>query len=220
MTTIAIIQARLGSQRLPGKSLMPLAGRPLIAHVIERVASVADVSNIVLAVPATDAARFREVVECPVYADPLAAEMDVLARFAGCAAAYPAEAYLRVTGDCPLFAPDVADRVLRRFREERADYAWTDTAASGWPDGTDVEVFTAALLAQTLADPGLTASDREHVTPAMRRQPGARIVTVPAPRVYRHKWSVDDREDLARVAAILARRPKDFSVAATLACAE
>ena len=216
MTTIAFIQARLGSVRFPEKCLADLMGRPLIAHVIERVCAVRGLAGVVLVVPATDAEYFANATDCPIYCDPLVDEADVLGRFRSAAIRYPADQYLRVTGDCPLFAPDVAELVMRRHHEEAADYTWNDTFQTGWPDGTDVEMFTAALLARTHLDRDLTPADCEHVTPAMRRQAGVRVVTVAAPLRWERKWSVDCVEDLDVVRGILARRPVGFTFAATV----
>jgi len=216
MTTVAFIQARLGSVRFPEKCLSDLMGRPLITHVIERVAAVRGLAAVVLAVPADDAPYFEAAAECPIFCDPMLDENDVLARFAACAQVYPADAYLRVTGDCPLFAPDVAELVMRRHVEEAADYTWNDTLQTGWPDGTDVEMFTATLLDRVSRRDLLSSDEREHVTPAMRRQLGARVVTVAAPMRWERKWSVDTQEDLDVVRGILARRPEGFTFAATV----
>ena len=216
MTTVAFIQARLGSHRFPEKCLADLMGRPLIAHVIERVCAVRGLAGVVLVVPATDAEYFANATDCPIYCDPLVDEADVLGRFRSASIRYPADAYLRVTGDCPLFAPDVAELVMRRHVEEAADYTWNDTLTTGWPDGTDVEMFSAALLDRVSRRDLLSSDEREHVTPAMRRQLGARVVTVAAPLRWERKWSVDCVEDLDVVRGILARRPEGFTFAATV----
>ena len=221
MNIIALIQARLGSSRFQNKTLADLAGRPMIAHVIERVSAIRGLSGVVLAVPSQDAKAFAEVVDGPViYCDPMVAEHDVLGRFAAAALAYPADAYLRVTGDCPLLAPDVAERVMAQYQHERADFAHNDTTISGYPDGTDVEVFSAVLL--LAAHLGAMAPvDREHVTPWMRRAVGVRQTMLRCERRYTSlKWSVDSPADAERVRAILEARPKDFSFAATVQAAK
>lgn len=218
MTTIALIQARLGSVRFPEKCLADLMGRPLITHVIERVCAVRNLANVVLVVPATDAEYFATVTDGPIYCDPMVDEADVLGRFRSAAIRYPADHYLRVTGDCPLFAPDVAELVMRRHHEETADYTWNDTLTTGWPDGTDVEMFTVALLARTHLDRELTRADCEHVTPAMRRQSGVRVVTVPAPMRWDQKWSVDDSRDFQVVKEIFNHlKHGELNFASTLA---
>jgi spore coat polysaccharide biosynthesis protein SpsF (cytidylyltransferase family) len=113
---------------------------------------------------------------------------------------------MRVTGDCPLFAPDVANLVLRTFLSGDAPYVWNDTAATGWPDGTDVEVMTMAALNEAKHAHSASPADREHVTPWIRRTRGAGVVA--AERDWSElKLSVDTAPDLDRVRAIMAHVP-------------
>ena len=217
---IALVQARMGSSRLPGKSLITLGGRPLLAHVLERVAAAEGVDEVVLATTVHD----RD--------DPLVTiatafglrtwrgdEADVLGRMRGAARWARADIVLRVTGDCPLFCPDIATSALRCYQTHAYAYpaglyVWNDTARSGYPDGTDVEVFSRALL-EHAADVTWNRRDRElltpsrhhdleHVTPPVRRLADA-VMTIPAPcRLARLKLSVDDERDLERVRVVYA----------------
>lgn len=198
MSVLAIIQARLGSTRFPRKALADLGGKPLIAHVLERVRRC--VPTVVLAVPESDLSAFLWVPDVPVYA-PGVDPNDVLARFVAVAALYPEhDTIMRVTGDCPLWDP--AEGHLALFQYERLGghhYVWNVT--DGYVDGEDVEVFSRAMLLEAhwhAKDP----ADREHVTPYIRRRyPVATVM----PDVKRSlKTSVDTPEDLERVRALYA----------------
>jgi spore coat polysaccharide biosynthesis protein SpsF (cytidylyltransferase family) len=211
MRALCVIQAREGSRRLPGKSLLPLVGKPLIVHVVERARAIRGV-DVKVAIPTGDEllAHVLWVAGVDVYEG---AADDVLARFLG--ASEGAQIIMRVTGDCPLLDPDVCLETLNRFSEEGADYATNDTLTTGWPDGTDVEVFSREFL--NAADVSTTGDAREHVTGHQRRLAGMRIVTVPSEHDYSAlKLSVDTQEDFDRVAAVLAQRPAHFGISATI----
>lgn len=219
MNIVAIIQARLNSSRLPGKALLDLAGQPLIAHVVERTQAIKGVSRVVVAVPQYDIEAIRKVTG-ELTTAPRVAENDVLGRFAAVALHESADVVLRITGDTPLLAPDVAEHVIKRFVEERADYASNDTLTSGWPDGTDVECMSASLLKRANLE-ATDPLDREHVTRWMKTAQGVRTTTLRSPIDFsRHQWSVNTKHDLETVRAILAERPKDFTFAETLKAAE
>lgn len=204
MSVIAVIQARLGSQRLPRKALRPIGGRPMILHVIERVHAAAAKLPVICAIPDVDeelGAICRAAGALVVYGS----AGDVLSRFSAVLNHLPeATAVVRVTGDCPLLPPEAIDHVLERFHAEQADYAWNDTLTTGWPDGADVEMMTAATLRRCAAE-AKTPYDREHVTSYLRQLVGLRCVTVPyhGPTIGL-KLSVDTEEDLSRVQAIMA----------------
>lgn len=214
---LAIIQARMGSARLPGKSLMQLAGRPMLAHVLDRVRAVGGVSGVVLATSVnerdTPLADLAEGMGVRVWRG---SEHDVLGRFAAAAAAFEADAVMRITGDCPFTAPDVCERVLQTLREEPWwDYVSNDTLCSGYPDGLDCEVFT--TLALERADKAATAHmDREHVTAWMRRNLPRQ--TVRSSEDHRAlKLSVDAAEDLERARRIFGYlKDGAYSFSATL----
>lgn len=219
MRVVAIIQARMGSSRLPGKALMALRGRPLLSHVIERVQATPGVSEVMLATSlnARDDALLS-VAALHGIRHWRGSEWDVLDRLRAAARWARADVVMRVTADCPLFAPDVAGAVLALYQQGRPDayeYAWNDTAASGWPDGTDVEVFPRALL-EVANDQRATRTDREHVTPRVRKLATCvRVLKAPF-NLTRLKLSVDKAEDLDRVARVVAElRSGDLSWAAT-----
>src|SRR5882724_7734671 len=123
MKVVAIIQARMGSTRLPGKVLMDLGGQPVLAWVARAARKAAGVHEVWIAtsmLPADDA-----IVEfCRKHAINFfrGSETDVLSRFVGCARAAEADIILRLTGDCPFLDPDVIGAVVRLLKDSCADY--------------------------------------------------------------------------------------------------
>jgi spore coat polysaccharide biosynthesis protein SpsF len=200
---VAIVQARQGSHRLPSKVLADIHGQPLIARVVERVRGMRSADDVVAAIPAGDAALLRVLLDlhCDTF---LGSETDVLSRYVQTARLHQADVIVRVTGDCPLWDPEAGDHVVAELLGDPAvDFASNDTRVSGFPDGTDVEVFTRELLeaASVALSHGLvTDYEREHVAPWLRRR-ATRVATVtcPADRLTSVKMSVDTASDLERV---------------------
>jgi len=146
MNVVAIIQARMGSTRLPGKVLLDLAGRTMLARVVRRVGRAALIDEVMVAT--ADAPDDDAIVEeCRRLRVPCfrGSEHDVLDRFHRAAIAHRADVVVRITADCPLIDPEVTDRVIRAFFDERPDYA-SNTLRRTYPRGLDTEVMTAAAL--------------------------------------------------------------------------
>lgn len=182
---VAIIQARLTSQRFPAKILADLDGQPILAWVLQRAREIRGVDAVALAMPGVTAR----------------AESDVLGRFLDVARAYRADVIMRLTADCPLLDRFVAEQVLELYRSRSCDFASNDTLISGFPDGWDVEVFSRAAL-ETAAANATEPHDREHVTSWMRRT--LRCQTLYAQGQWTGpKLSIDTPEDLETVRAWL-----------------
>ncbi len=164
MTVVAIIQARMGSTRFPGKMLKSLGNKPLIWHVVHRVQQATLVDKVVLAtsINKNNEPLVKEVqtygVDCFV-----GDENDVLDRFYQCAKKFKATTIVRVTGDCPFIDPEVIDAVISLFKNNKLDYA-SNVLPPTYPDGLDVEVFSFAALEKAWKKAKLQ-SEREHVTP-------------------------------------------------------
>ena len=215
---VAIVQARMGSSRLPGKSLAPVAGKPMLAHVLGRAKQIDGVDAVVLATTTEDRDTPLTWVadDCGVrwYRGD---EHDVLNRFAYAAAAEQADVVMRITGDCPLLAPDVCALVLRDYldlQEPPVDYVSNDTTRSGYPDGMDCEVFGRTALSSANLSAPMHApwvhGPREHVTTWIRETGISRTVMNPDrryPRPYLYKLSVDSRGDLARIRELFGYLP-------------
>lgn len=208
--TIAVVQARLSSSRLPGKVLLPLNGQPMILFMLERVKRARLIDEIVFATstdPSDD--TLAETVAAAGYSVHRGPLDDVLARFEGAVAGRQGDWIVRLTGDCPLIDPNVIDNVIRVAQVQRFDYC-NNCEPPSYPDGLDVEVFTRAALTIAAAEARLP-SDREHVTPFIRHRPeqfraGELRCAVDLSAL---RWTVDHADDMelvqALVAAVVAR---------------
>ena len=223
MTTVALIQARLSSTRLPGKVLLSLAGRPVLEWVVRAAAAIPGVDRVAVAtsdradddVLAAWAAGYG--VAC--HRGPLD---DVLGRFVLAARAEAADVVLRLTADCPLLDPQVCGQVLALLHRRGLDYAAT---AATWPDGLDCEAFSASALEAAAAE-AVAAPEREHVTPFLRdRRDRFRVgmLPCPLPGLEGERWTLDEPHDfelLSGVVSLLpdtARPPSHLEVLAALA---
>jgi spore coat polysaccharide biosynthesis protein SpsF len=210
---MAIVQARMGSTRLPGKVLAEVAGRPMLAHVLERVGCARRLDGVILAVTTApaDAPLLEQAAEWRALAF-AGSEEDVLDRFYQAALAHGAEVIVRVTSDCPLIEPAVIDRVTEVFLQGGFDYV-CNTQPPTFPDGLDTEVFSCEVLSQTWHE-AHWASEREHVTPYIWKHPEIfRLYTVRhEPDLSSLRWTVDTVEDLAFVRAVYDHlyRPGDI----------
>ncbi|HVM94273.1 MAG TPA: aminotransferase class III-fold pyridoxal phosphate-dependent enzyme [Terriglobales bacterium] len=200
---VAIIQARMGSSRLPGKSLAEVEGRPMLWHVIERVKRACLIDRVVVA---TSTAKADDAIEATCRDMGVTcyrgSENDVLDRYYMAARAERAPQVVRITADCPLIDPEVVDRVVRRFQRGDVDYA-TNAMVRTYPDGLDTEVFSFSALERAWHEANKT-SEREHVTPYLRMGK-FRTANVECDSVtlYQHyRWTVDEAEDLDFIRAV------------------
>ena len=202
--TLAVVQARMGSTRLPGKVLADLGGRPVLGLMIDRLAR-AHVDRVVVATsdgPADDAiARLATSRGVAVVRGP---ESDVLERFLLALDHHPADDVVRLTADCPLIDPVIVDSAIGMHRRCGADYT-SNSLERTFPDGLDVEVVRAAALRAAAAE--ATARDeREHVTPFLHRHPERfRLASLETDEWLGHeRWTLDTPADLARLREIVA----------------
>ena len=206
---VAILQARMGSNRLPGKVLLPAAGKPLISHMLERVQRSKMVDEFWLAT--SEESENDPLVEeinnlgVSVFRG---SERDVLSRYETVARRTGADWIVRLTGDCPLHDPAIIDSVVRYAVENASEFDYVcNSLRPTYPDGLDVEVFTYAALAE--AEKGAnTALQREHVTPFIHRYhdgPGSfRVWQVKGPADFSHlRWTVDEVADYQLVKEII-----------------
>jgi spore coat polysaccharide biosynthesis protein SpsF len=204
--TVAIIQARNGSRRLPRKSLAPILGRPLLDLMLERVQRARTLDEVVVAT--TTLARDDELAAIAagravgVFRG---SEPDVLSRYAGAAELAHAELVVRLTADCPLIDPDVIDRVVTVARRTLSDDVQLVTNAPHngrtYPDGMDVEVLTAQTL-RDLDELATDDADREHVTLRLHRAPFRHAVVDLGEPAGEVRITVDYESDLELVRAI------------------
>jgi spore coat polysaccharide biosynthesis protein SpsF len=204
-----IVQARMGSSRLPGKVTQELAGRTVLHHVLNRCRAIPGADVVLCAVPdeAASAPLVAVAAECSAQVF-RGSESDVLGRYLGAARAARADIIMRVTSDCPLIDPQICGKVLALRASESADYASNNQPVS-FPHGLDCEAFTAAALAHAAASTQ-EPYDREHVTPWLRRAPHLRRANLASGEssLTVHRWTLDYPEDLAFFRAVFAALPK------------
>lgn len=159
----AVIQARVGSSRLPGKVMYPLDGSPVLEHVIERVIQANRVDDIVVATTTEPPDDVLADYAPEFGADVIrGSEQNVLSRFERATEQYEPDIIVRVTGDCPLVSPKFIDTAIERLRSTSADFV---SAGVDWtfPRGTTCEVFTASSF-QRVAEASSDPQHLEHVT--------------------------------------------------------
>ena len=200
MTAVAIIQARMGSSRLPGKILADLAGQPMLARCVARVGRAQLLDEVLVATttsPADDATA--ELCAARGWRCFRGSEDDVLDRYYQAARLHGADLVVRVTSDCPFIEPEIVDRVMREFgdRQPHVDYVSNFIPGRTYPRGLDVEVFTVRALERAWREDGNSAW-REHVTEYILRNPDRfRLHGVRhSENLSRWRWTVDTAEDL------------------------
>jgi spore coat polysaccharide biosynthesis protein SpsF len=210
MKTVAIIQARMGSTRLPGKVMRTLCGKTILGHVLARVKAAKRLDTIVVATTAAEADQ-EIVEECRRWnvASFRGSEADVLARYHGAATVIQAETIVRITSDCPLYDPTLLDDMLIAFAAARrqnppVDYL-SNTQRRTYPRGLDTEIFTFAALDRAWHETA-QPHEREHVTPYFYQHPERfRLQSYEAAADHSGlRWTLDTPEDWEFVAAIYA----------------
>lgn len=203
--TVAIVQARMTSTRLPGKILRPIAGRPMLWYQLQRLRAASRLDAVVVATttnPTDDAVEaFCRQQGVQVTRGP---EHDVLARYAQAARGHDASRVVRLTSDCPLLPGALVDEAIRRFdAAQPCDYL-SNMLEPTYPYGLAVEVMHAAALLQA-ADEATDPAEREHVTPFIYWRPGRfRLASMrQEPDLSHHRWTVDTPEDFDLVSRIL-----------------
>ncbi len=204
--TVAILQARLGSTRLPGKVLLDLAGEPMIARVVNRVRRAQALDEVVIATttePADDAlAALSAARGWPCFRG---SQHDVLDRYYRTALEHGAELVVRICSDCPLIEPEIIDRVVRELLHccPRADYACNALPRRTYPLGLDVEAFWLETL-QVLWREDKNPDWREHVTQYLRHHPERFAIhgVLNDRDLSAMRWTVDTPEDYGLVRRI------------------
>jgi spore coat polysaccharide biosynthesis protein SpsF len=201
MKIVAIIQARMGSTRLPGKVMKQLCGKTVLAYVIQRVQACPLVDEVVVATT-TSPGDDMIVAETEKYGAKWfrGSEEDVLERYYLAAKEYNADVVVRVTSDCPLFDSEVLTQMVDYFKFESAqgltiDYL-SNTLNRSYPRGLDAEVFTFAALEQAFQEAHF-AYEREHVTPYLYEHPELFALhnQTADEDLSAYRWTLDTLED-------------------------
>lgn len=215
MSTAIVVQARMGSTRLPGKVLKDIAGRPMLSYQMERLRRVKRAERIVVATtdqPADDAVeRFcqKEKIACV-----RGSEHDVLARYHLAIERFPADVVVRITADCPLIDPAIVDEAIAAYEPDYVSNMLEQT----YPYGMAVEVFSAQALREAHRE-AKDPAEREHVTPFIYRRPERyrlKSLTM-APNLSHHRWTVDTPEDFELVSRLLKTLKPNFRLQDVLA---
>ncbi len=192
---VAIVQARMGSVRFPGKVMRPICGTPMIGLLLARLRRARTIDRIVVATsqnPVNEplAAYVRELG----YEVWRGSEEDVLDRYYQAALSCHADVVVRITGDCPLVAPELVDALVALFQAGTVDYA-SNIQPPTYPDGLDVEVFSFAALECAWRE-ATRAEDREHVTPYIRSSGRFATINMSYSRdLSGERWTVDEPAD-------------------------
>ena len=197
MNVVLIIQARMGSSRLPGKVMLKLFGKTVLGHVIERCRAIPSVNKVIVA--STDREEDNVIAdECSTYGVHCfrGSENDVLARYYWAAKDSNADTIVRITSDCPLLDPFLSNEVICQFASDVSiDYCSNDLIET-FPRGLNTEVFSFKALefAYRHASKGY---EREHVTPFIYENPDKfGISTLKSGIDYsNHRWTLDTKED-------------------------
>jgi glutamate-1-semialdehyde 2,1-aminomutase len=199
---LAVVQARMGSSRLPGKVMLPINGIPLMGILLSRLSAAKLLDKIIL-VTSTDSANDRlvEYVESIGYECIRGHETDVLSRYTSAIRMFKPDVVVRVTGDCPLIDPSVVDEVVAAFLSGNCDYA-SNTNPPTYPDGLDVEVMTAKSLLESESESDV-AYDHEHVTPYIRTNGRfSKTNVVSGTDFSQLRWTVDEYSDYLVVQSV------------------
>ena len=202
MNVVAIVQARMGSTRLPNKVMKPIQGKPMIELLLARLAKSNQINQIVLAT-STDMRNVPLVahVESLGYTCVCGSERDVLDRYLVAARQTKADVVVRITGDCPLIDPNLVDQAIIQFRDENVDYL-SNTSPASYPDGLDIEVFTLQALERAGSE-SQVLYDHEHVTPYLRKRGLFKTAVMRhSENLSSSRWTVDEPEDFEVISAV------------------
>jgi spore coat polysaccharide biosynthesis protein SpsF len=211
--TVATIEARMTSSRLPGKVLVEAEGKPMLELMVERLRAVPELDQVVIAttVNASDdpVEALARRLGIGVWRG---SEEDVLMRVLDAARAHAADVIVELTGDCPLIDPALVSRTIRAYRATKVDYC-SNILARSWPIGMDTQVFATDVLADVARrtdDP----HDHEHVSLYIYRHPEIYslhgIEAPPSEHRPDTRLTLDTREDLEVIRALFAAlRPAD-----------
>jgi len=220
MKTLAIIQARTSSARLPGKVLMTVLGKSLIEIQVERVLRSKNIDQLILATSNSPEDNAIELVCNRIGIDCYRGSLNnVLARFYLAADQYNPEHVVRLTADCPLSDPQIIDDVIDFYLQNKCDYV-ANCVIPCFPDGLDVEVFAFSALKEAYKN-AVLPSHLEHVTPYIRQEDLFSVAHYTADFNYSDlRWTVDEYEDFRLIKHIfeaLYPKNKEFDWKAVLA---
>jgi glutamate-1-semialdehyde 2,1-aminomutase len=202
MKVVAIVQARMGSTRLPNKVMKCINGVPMIELLLQRLSRSREVHEIVLATSIEG--RNQPLVDHVTslgFRCFRGGEEDVLGRFCLAAHGSNADVVVRITGDCPLVDPDLVDQAIQRYKSSDVDY-YSNVSPPTYPDGLDIEVFSQRVLQRANLETQ-EVFDREHVTPYLRQSKQFTQATMCYSQdLSGLRWTVDEQKDFEVVCGV------------------
>jgi len=215
----AIIQARMGSKRLPGKVLIPICGKSVLYHIVERLGFCKKISQIILAIPDT---RENDILEEFAQKNSIkyyrGSEDDVLERFYWAAKENKCDVVVEVTADKPLIDTEIINLAIEEHLRNDCDYNFTHYPSNFLPIGLDAGIinFKALEMAHKVAKKDY---QREHVTSYFHETPGAfKITTLTPPKRLKNpglRLTLDTKEDLELIDKIYAALYKEGNIFGT-----
>ena len=218
MSIDIILQARVGSKRLPKKVLMKLGGNSVLNHIISRIKKISSIRNLIIAT--SENKSDDEIIEhCKNISNIQffrGSEHDVLDRYYKAALQYGSKNIIRITGDCPMIDPSVVEQVIDLFQTKKLDYV-SNSLPRTFPDGLDCEIFSFKVLEYSFFN-AKTEFAREHVTAFVRG-----VSKEKSKRKFKKgnvsfssdfskiRWTIDYIEDLERIRSLYKVLPKNFS---------
>jgi glutamate-1-semialdehyde 2,1-aminomutase len=209
MKTVAIVQARMGSTRLPNKVMKSISDKPMIEMLLRRLARSQEVDEIVVATSEDPGNQpLTECVRALGYRCFVGSENDVLDRYYKAGQMAGAVTVVRITGDCPLVDATLVDEAIRRFKDAGVDYL-SNVAPATYPDGLDIEVFSFKALERAACETD-KQFDREHVTPYLREGDRFRQAGIQNDEdLSALRWTVDELADFDVVSKVFAHFAPD-----------
>lgn len=204
MKTLCIVQARMGSTRLPNKVMRPIGGIPMIELLLARLARSTELDEIIVA---TSTDPHNKVLVTHVqrlgYACEQGSENNVLDRFIEAGKAHGGDVVVRITGDCPLVDPALVDKCIREFRRTGVDY-FSNVNPPSYPDGMDIEVVSMDALVRAARE-SHSAYDQEHVTPHIRKSGRFSTGLMKSEiDLSGFRWTVDELADFEVISNVFA----------------
>ncbi|WP_078378901.1 cytidylyltransferase domain-containing protein [Sutcliffiella halmapala] len=206
MKVAAIIQARMGSSRLPGKILKTINGKTLLEYQIERVRQAKAINQIIIATTVKESEepilKLCKEMKIEYYRG---SEEDVLSRYYETAQKFGVDVIVRLTSDCPIIDPEVIDKVVNYYIDNRkeVDYV-SNTLERTYPRGMDTEVFSFKALKKAYNE-AILPWEKEHVTAYFYNNPNFFILRgIKSDQDYQsYRWTVDTEEDFQLIRNIL-----------------
>ena len=202
MKIVALVQARMGSTRLPGKVLKSIVDKPMIELLLARLSQSSELDEIVVATSEeVQNDKLQLMVESLGYQCTRGSEKDVLHRFYESAKLVGADVIVRITGDCPLVDSVLVNQCIQGYKETNVDY-FSNINSATYPDGLDIEVMSFESIERANNETD-SEFDREHVTPYIRNSDSFSKSSMQHDKdLSNQRWSVDEPEDLVVVTNI------------------